>query len=442
MADTGWKSGVIDWYGRTIDHHIASSPIGVRRALMAGFGLKRWQTRHLPNRALYPSGQMASRLTLEHIVGALEHPDEMVVTSIFLPSEPFLAMGLRPVTAEAISQFMSGAWAEDGFATAAEDAGIPDTFCSYHRVLLGAATSGVLQPAPMVASCSVACDANNLTFAELQRLWGCKRSYVDVPYEPTREACRYVAVRLREMARVAEEAFGRTLDEDLLREMCVRSRETLDVAASTLPGRARIWVDNDMATELYFALAEHLLLGTADALELYRQQAADLASAPAFDGTSLLWIHMPPYHLVPFQQAINESETVQLVACDMGFDFCRLDGDWWFDESDPWLMMAERLVRNSFNGPAERRIGHARRMEELIGADGVVVFCHWGCKQTMGASQLMRETFEADGVPVLVIDGDGCMRSGCSAGQLSTRLDAFLELLEARKAAAGTQPDE
>jgi hypothetical protein len=439
MADTGWSAGVVDWFGRTLDHHIADSPVGVRRALMAGFALKRWQTEHLPDKGLLPSGQMAARLTLEHIVGALEHPDEMVVTSIFLPCEPFLAMGLRPVTAEALSQFISGAWAEDGFATAAEDAGVPDTFCSYHRVLLGAANSKVLPAAPMVASCSVACDANNLTFSALQRIWGCRRSYVDVPYEVTPDACRYVARRLREMAKEAERAFGRTLDEDELRELCVRSRETLDVAASTLPGRSSIWVDNDMTTELYFAVIEHLLLGTEDALELFVRQADDLAAAPAFDGTSLLWIHMPPYHLIPFQQAINESKTVQLAASDMGFDFCRLDGPWWFDESDPWLMMAERLVRCSFNGPAQRRIDHARRMQRLVDADGVIVFCHWGCTQTMGASQLMRRSFEADGVPVLVIDGDGCMRSGCSAGQLSTRLQAFLELLEARRAGDGLQ---
>ena len=432
MADTGRSAQVVGWFGRTLDRHIADSPDGVRRALLAGFALKRWQTRHLPSKGLLPSGQMAARLSLEHIVGALEHPDEMVVTSIFLPTEPFLAMGLRPVTAEALSQFVSGAWAEDGFARAAEDAGVPDTFCSYHRVLLGTAESGVMSAPPMVASCSVACDANNLTFSALQRIWGCSRSYVDVPYEPTPEACRYVAGQLRSCAKQAEETFGRALDEDLLREMCARSRETLEVARHSLAGRARRWLDNDMTTELYFALAEHLMLGTPEAHELYRTLDEEQASMRAFGGTSLLWVHMPPYHLVPFQQMLNESDDVQIACCDMGYDLVPFDGGWWFGDDDPWLSMAERLVRCSFNGPATRRVAQARELARLTGADAAIVFCHWGCKQTMGAAQLMREALEADGLPVLVIDGDGCMRSGCSAGQMSTRLTAFLEMVRTR----------
>ena len=77
-------------------------------------------------------------------------------------------------------------------------------------------------------------------------------------------------------------------------------------------------------------------------------------------------------------------------------------------------------------------LSQLREEAQNAGADAAIVFCHWGCKQTMGAAQLMREALEADGLPVLVIDGDGCMRSGCSAGQMSTRLTAFLEMVRTR----------
>ena len=66
-------------------------------------------------------------------------------------------------------------------------------------------------------------------------------------------------------------------------------------------------------------------------------------------------------------------------------------------------------------------------------ADGVVVFCHWGCKETAGASQLIAHRLEAAGYPVLILDGDGCDRANCMEGQMSTRFTAFLEMLRARR---------
>ena len=107
----------------------------------------------------------------------------------------------------------------------------------------------------------------------------------------------------------------------------------------------------------------------------------------------------------------------------------------------PYEAMAERLVRTSFNGPSQRRADRVRYLAEQTGADGVVVFCHWGCRQTAGAAQLIRRELEAAGYPTLVLDGDGCDRKNNMTGQLSTRFEAFLELLRSRRATgAPTRP--
>jgi benzoyl-CoA reductase/2-hydroxyglutaryl-CoA dehydratase subunit BcrC/BadD/HgdB len=72
-------------------------------------------------------------------------------------------------------------------------------------------------------------------------------------------------------------------------------------------------------------------------------------------------------------------------------------------------------------------------MAQETNAEGVVVFTHWGCKTTIGASGLIRDALEADGIPVLVLDGDGCNPANSSDGQLVTRVEAFLEMLEERR---------
>ena len=100
---------------------------------------------------------------------------------------------------------------------------------------------------------------------------------------------------------------------------------------------------------------------------------------------------------------------------------------------DPYDAMARRVVYSAFNGPVERRIQRGIAAARQVKADGVVWFCHWGCKHTLGGAQLAKEQFEAAGLPCLVLDGDGCDRSHGGEGQLATRMDAFVEMLRAEK---------
>ena len=96
--------------------------------------------------------------------------------------------------------------------------------------------------------------------------------------------------------------------------------------------------------------------------------------------------------------------------------------------------MAKRLVYDSFNGPSDRRIRRSLSMCRKLDADGVVYFCHWGCKQTQAAAQNARAILEENGYPTLILDGDGCDSGNSSNGQIATRMQAFIEMLEDRKA--------
>ena len=84
-----------------------------------------------------------------------------------------------------------------------------------------------------------------------------------------------------------------------------------------------------------------------------------------------------------------------------------------------------------FRPRPDRGIEAARQLK----ADGVVWFCHWGCKHTLGGAQLAKKRFEEAGIPCLILDGDGCDRSHGGEGQLMTRMEAFVEMLEREKEA-------
>jgi benzoyl-CoA reductase/2-hydroxyglutaryl-CoA dehydratase subunit BcrC/BadD/HgdB len=48
-------------------------------------------------------------------------------------------LDIAPLFTEGLAGYMNGAGSEQVFVRYAEDAGIPQTYCSYHKILLGAA---------------------------------------------------------------------------------------------------------------------------------------------------------------------------------------------------------------------------------------------------------------------------------------------------------------
>lgn len=423
---------VVDTFGKIVAKQVDAHPQRARELLLDAFKLKRWQCRHLPERKQLPSGKMGSRIALEGVTSALEDPEHAVLTSIFMPNEMFLAMGLKPVSAEAISDFITAAHAEDTFISHAEQTGVPETFCSYHKILTGTALTDVLPQLKFIAHCTVACDANNITFKWLARKMECEHFYVDVPYEPNDEAVHYVARQLEETARMAQDIYHVTLDEQALKEAVNRSENTLNNLVQALPLRKNHYLANDMGLEMQQALALHLSLGTTDTQEMTQAMLEDYAHAQNYQGLNLIWIHTTPFFSPSLQEQIDMNQKAQIIASDMVHDQILPDG-YTYHADTPYLAMAERLVYNAFNGPATRRVERIKHLADTCDADGVVVFCHWGCKETLGASQLIKHELEKEGYPVLVLDGDGSNRANCAEGQTATRMGAFLEMLEKNK---------
>ena len=139
-------------------------------------------------------------------------------------------------------------------------------------------------------------------------------------------------------------------------------------------------------------------------------------------------MHVIPYYQEDLRAMYNFGDRCQIIACDMNYDeYCSMDPE------KPYHSMAKRLVYNAFNGPAQRRIQRSLDMCRELEADGVVYFCHWGCKQTLASAQVAKKTLEEAGYPTLILDGDGCDSGNMSNGQILTRMEAFLEMLEDKK---------
>ncbi|MCI5689763.1 MAG: 2-hydroxyacyl-CoA dehydratase family protein [Clostridiales bacterium] len=417
---------IIEQFGAKIGTLSVSNPQRARQLLTVGFQANGLKNKLTPRKST-KSDRMLFQLVNQAMVTCLSKPQNNVMVSLFTPCEILHLQGLHPYSCEGFSSYLSGAMAEQPFLHQAEDTGIPNSLCSYHKVFIGAARMDLMPKPRFILSTSLACDANTLTFRHLSEFYGVPHFNLDIPFESSPQAVEYVAGQLRQMSEFLTRQTGIPVDDGQLVRTVARSQRTMALFDRTLRRRAGKLVRSSLTSELLRTAALHFLLGTPETETYVRQLAREVETAPPSQGKQLLWIHTTPYWVAPLRQLFDQSSRVQIAACDMSYE-----GIVEADPTKPYEAMARRLVYSPFNGPAERRIQRALEVAKTVEADGAVWFCHWGCKHTLGGARLGKKFLEEAGLPTLILDGDSCDRGFGGEGQAATRVEAFLEVLEGK----------
>ena len=224
--------------------------------------------------------------TARSMAAALGRPGRAACVNIFLPCEVLHALNIPPVLPEGLSCYLVSTAAERVFVEAAEERGVPESYCSYHKILLGLAETGVMARPRFILNTSLACDANQLTFRRLAEFWDVPRFTVDVPYAPSEESVAQVAEQLRAMAAFVQAHGGRPLEEDALRAAVARSRATVEGYRRYLALRAERSLSDEMTSEMLSVFATHSMLGSPEALRLslihiYRSPKPGTPSTPS-----------------------------------------------------------------------------------------------------------------------------------------------------------------
>ena len=416
---------IIEKFGAMVGDAALKDPEKARRLLLTGYRLQEQRLRFFPDKEIPSSGQYAALVVMKNMIQALAKPDNAAMVSIFVPGELVTAAGLTPYSVEAISCFLAGTKCEQAFLRKTLEEGFPETMCSYHRVFLGAALTKILPKPRCMIYTNLACDGNMMTFPYLKQTCDRPGFYIDVPYEKNCESVLYVADQLRKLKSFLEDVTGRKISEEAVRQSVLNSKK----AAENYRKQLELRKDHDPVTsltyELYAIFMCHLLAGSETAVRYTKLLLEDVKKAPKGEGLHILWMHIMPFLQEPVKEVFNYSKTVHLSACDFVADgFRQMQSD------DPYEAMAEKMVYCIYNGNVSQRIELAKELAKITNADGGILFAHWGCKGTIGASGLIKNSLEKAELLTMVLDGDGCNPANTSDGQVSTRLQAFLEMLE------------
>lgn len=418
--------------GNVVEKRTLADPDSARKLLTAAYSWVAFSGKHNHRRDVRGAYQYINGAIAGTIADSFRHPLESVMVNIFFPCELLHAMGIQPMFPEGISAYVACTGCQRVFAEAAEANDVPESFCSYHKTMLGAAETGVMPRPLMIANTTLACDANQLSFRRLADYYRTPHTVIDVPHENGPDAVSYVADQLRALTPQLEELCRRKLEPEALRAAVACSQRTIETYRAFLDQRGQVSLPSTMTGELCTMIANHVMLGRPESERYMRQllQAAQRAPKMETSGKKrVFWIHIMPNWQDSMRDILESGERCELVGSDIGVDSI---GD--MDPDRPYESMASRVVNSLCNGPAARRIETAIRCAKGARADGVIVFCHWGCKQTLGMSQMAKRLMEAEGLPTLVLDGDGCDARNVADGQMVTRVNAFLEQLEGLRA--------
>lgn len=422
------KLDFIQTYGHFIKKTASSNPERALEIIKLGLFYELNRLKKLPNKKVPKAYQKLSQMAVSSIYEALKNPHNSVWTNIFAPVELLQNFDLNPLSLECFASFTAGFRCEDMCVDHAEKSGIAETLCSYHKAFIGAGESRIL-PKPLCSiTTSMICDGNINTFRSLSTLYDIPLFILDIPYEYTKDSTHYVVTQLRELIHMLEDLTHQSFNLNLLKETLIRENASKAYYQAFLKAQVGKYYPSSMALQLFMLFASHVSIGTQEALDFYKLLAEDIKKYPKTDVLNILWVHLMPYQHHVLGSYFNFNPHYQIQTYDLNLDYMMP-----LDVFNPLDALAKKMILNLYNGNFERKVQFVTNLAKDLNVDAAINFCHWGCKQSSGAVNLLKEALAKDEIPMLILDGDALDHRNSHDGQIKTRLEAFLEMIEKQK---------
>ncbi len=418
---------IVKNYGKLIVNELDKNPQLSKILIELGLWAQYIKFVYLDDKRIPNGYKKLSDLSLNSVRYCLQHPEQTVLCNIFTPVEILQCFDIKPLSIECIAGFMGGFTIEDTFIDKAEDEGIAPTLCSYHKCFLGLMNYPFFQGSIMSITTSTICDGNINTFRYLSQRDNLDLFVIDVPHTYTPENQKYVVDQLKELIHILEEKTHKSFNEDKLKEIIHRENLSHQYYLEFLEEESHRYYPNTLTIDLYTVFANLLEIGSQEVVDIMKQLKDEIKEYPEFKGHKIMWVHLLPFFQESIMNILNLSDKNQIIMSDFSVDFMKD-----MDEEHPLEAIAKKLICNYYNGDYDRKTKWIGELVDHYQPDGVIHMCHWGCKQSSGGVMLLKKEMEKRNVPFLILDGDCLDRRNCQDGQLKTRLEAFIEILDQR----------
>lgn len=343
-------------------------------------------------------------------------------------------MGITSCFVEFVGAVLAATGTADPFLEEAEQAGFVGDTCGYHRTVIGAARKNIMPEPDFLIATTCPCSGGIAIMENLADLFNKDLFVLNVPQEDSEQNVAYLTDQIRDMVEFVTRHTGEPLDEGKLHQAVENTNRARNIMEDVYQLAQNVPSPTDGRLLTNFGLVMPLFCGTEAAVEI-AQAYKDEFTARVDNGISgvpdeklrLLWIQNRIQFNNPLVELLEKEYRANIVSDELNDIF-------WdpIDPQDPYPGMARRAIAIPLNGSIQRRIGHLQKLARAYSLDGAINPCNWGCRQGTGARGLISDGLKEIGVPVLNLEVDCVDKRNFAEGQLRTRVEAFIEMLESR----------
>ncbi len=380
--------------------------------------------------------QAAEEMTdfaLDLTARAYDNRQQTAWSTVFFPDEILYAANLVPFSPEVSAGVMAAFGRAEEMLQEAEAAGYAPDTCSFHRCAGGLDINNYLPEPDVIVGSSHLCDGAPQLFSYYAQKYKVPCWILDVPVRSGERAEDYLAGQIEDMFSWSEKVSGCKITRTKLEKVFAASNRARENWLDINNWRQKHPPVLTSPAALAFVYLHFLGFGaerTADIMDILASElqsgVENNRSRSSKEVPYLLWLHLRPYFS---REVFDFIEGRAKIVCEEMLDLYwpRLDVD------RPYRSLARKILAHPGIGPLENRVQAIKSKIADYNIDGVIHFSHWGCRQSAGGTYQLQSRLKAEGIPFLDLQGDCVDPGGFSSGQIRTRLESFLEMLEMRQ---------
>ena len=355
--------------------------------------------------------------------------------SLFLPYEMLHSLGITPFLPEVMAGFTAGLGLADQTLKEASSNWYSQDLCTFHRSASGAVELDLFPKPDFIITTNLACDAAQKSFYIYSKNYNIEKNFylIDVPYQYSNESISYLAGQIKNISMDINFKLDKELDTSKFKEVINLSNEFRKWAIKVNNLRKTLISYPLNYNGLNFILPFHGLAGTKEAVTLYKQMYKELNNFLNKQNSNnpgkknppkrILWLHLKPYYKNEMFDILSEQN------CMVAFE--EINYVYWhkLNPEKPFESLAKKMLSHFLLGKIENRINAILKMAKDYNIDGAILFSHWGCRQSNSGARIIKDSLKKLGIPTLVLDGDCVDQNNSSKGQIKTRMQGFIEIL-------------
>lgn len=361
------------------------------------------------------------------------------------PTEILRALDIFLIYPENHAAICGAKKAGKDYANEAENEGYSKDICSYARTDFGALLSGKTPvgklPKPdMLVCCTNICQTVLYWYKQLSAYFNVPLFIIDTPFlydEMQPHQIQYVETQLEELIPFAEQATGQRFDHSKFQNVLLRAKHATELWLEIL-NTGKHHPSPITAFDQYILMAPIVdMRGDESTIVFYQTLLNELKhrikhgiGAIKNEQKRVLWDNLPIWFKIGGMSKMLANHGVNVVASTYTYAWGEIAP--LLDELNPMNSMAKAYLFPILNRSSGQKMKAMERLINDFDIDGVLLHSDRSCKPySLGqVDQRDKITYEL-GKPALLLEADHNDQRAYSEEQSQTRLEAFVEMMEA-----------